>query len=227
MCHPYLLMTTIMTIGGLAGGWLNYLLLKKDDPDKNKWTSILGGLVASFAVPVFLNMISSNLIDSIKGTSTTTGDPAKLFVLLGFCLVAAVSSRAFIGTISDRILSEAKAARKEVKQIKNEVEPIIVRATESDPGESQKKSLATVVSTTSVKVTDDEKSVLDALANSKFTFRTFSGLSSQVRLDNDRLRKLLKELVDKGWVQRIEIMKGDIPRGRWCITEEGRAILAP
>lgn len=227
MCHPYLSMIAIMTIGGLAGGWLNYLQLKKDDPDKSAWRSIVGGLVASFAVPVFLNMISSNLIDSIKGTSTITAEPSKLFVLLGFCLVAAVSSRAFIGTISDRILNEAKVARKEVNQIKNEVQPIIAQATETDPGESQTKFLAKFVSTAKAKVTDEEKSVLDAFANSKYTFRTLSGLSSEVGLDKGHLTPLLEELVKKGWVQSIEIVKEGKPRARWSISEEGRAILTP
>ncbi len=221
MCHPYLLIVLIMAVGGLAGGGLNYALLKKDDPEKSAWRSFLGGLVASFAVPVFLNMISSNLIDSIRGNSTIPADPAKLFILLGFCLVAAVSSKAFISTISDRILNETKATRKEVKQIKSEVEPIVAKETEAEPGESKGKLAMFFTSTTRKNATDEEKAVLNALVRGNFTFRSITGLSTDVPLDRKRLSQVLKSMEREGWVRKVEITK-DEKRNSMTATSLGR-----
>jgi YLATT-like protein len=51
--------------------------------------SVLVGTAASLLVLLFLNMISSNPVDLIK-----CGDDSKLLILLGVCLVAAISSTA-------------------------------------------------------------------------------------------------------------------------------------
>ena len=59
-------------------------------------------------------------------------------------LIASVSSKAFITSISDRILSETKQTKKEVKQIKSEVAPLIAKETETDTQEND-SSRSTVV----------------------------------------------------------------------------------
>jgi len=63
----------------------------------------------------------------------------KLLVLLGFCLVAAISSTAFIRTLSDRILTEARQARRDAAEakgdaaeVKEAVQPLMVKETEQD-----------------------------------------------------------------------------------------------
>ena len=237
MGHPYLLIIVTMTVAGLAGGLLNYLLLEKDDSADSgnsvrrhpgllvgpKWQSFVGGLVASFMVPVFLNMISSNLMDSIKGTSSIPADPSKLFILLGFCLVAAVSSKAFISTISDRILNEAKAARRAVEQVKTEVEPIVAKETEKEPGEFLMQSIFKVKDST---LTPEETKVLEALANGKFALRTRSGLAMDVGLDKNQVNDVLHSLEAKGLAKEIEITKEGKARIRWAISDKGRAVIS-
>ncbi len=113
MTHPYVWIAGTMLLTGLLGGSWNYLRGRKEDAETaSMWQSLAGGVIASLMVPLFLNMISSDLLDKIIGAAGNNGDPSKLLVFAGFCLVAAVSSKAFISTLSDRILSEAKAARK-------------------------------------------------------------------------------------------------------------------
>jgi transcriptional regulator of acetoin/glycerol metabolism len=218
MTHPYWLMFVIILAAGAAGGILNYLLGKKDNADSVAfWQSLVGGIVASFMVPLFLNMISSNLVDSIRGGSSTPGDPSRLFVFAGFCLVAAVSSKAFISTLSDRILSEAKAARKEVKQIKNEVDPI----TEKEAGEVAQLS---ALARDRVALGDNQKTVLEALKNGKFTLRTRTGLSTQTKLPKDEVIRALSELANRGLARSVKVLVGGEPKTRWFATEEGRAV---
>src|SRR5262245_59250815 len=107
MMDPMLWIVAVILAAGVFGGFVNFYLSKPDDiPAPSKVRSVLVGTAASFLVPLFLNMISSNLVDLIKG-----GDNSKLLILLGFCLVAAISSTSFIRTISDRVLAEAKQAK--------------------------------------------------------------------------------------------------------------------
>src|SRR5437899_1806340 len=88
---------------GVLGGVINYFITDTNQEKPLRWWQhVIVGIGAAFMVPLFLNMISSGLIDAIRGTEKIPADPAKLFVLAGFCLVAAVSARAFIRSISDR-----------------------------------------------------------------------------------------------------------------------------
>ena len=50
----------IITLSGLLGGWASYYLNKSEE--KSIKESLIFGVVASFIVPLFLNMISSNLL---------------------------------------------------------------------------------------------------------------------------------------------------------------------
>lgn len=95
-----------------------------NEEKQNVWESIIIGVGASLMVPLFLNMISSNLLDVIRGTQTVPGDTSKLLVFFGFCLVAGISSRAFIRTISDRVLSEAKEAKQKARKADEKVNEI-------------------------------------------------------------------------------------------------------
>jgi len=212
----------IMLAAGFLGGGLNYLLSRKDNAEGAAiWQSLVGGLVASFMVPLFLNMISSGLIEAIKGKDSNSGDPSKLFVFAGFCLVAAVSSKAFINTLSDRILSEAKAARKEVRQIKSEVDPIIAKETEKETPESEPLSVSVA---NRITLGENQKKVLRALANGRFTLRTRTGISNETQLPKNEVIKILAELAAQGLARSARVMVQGEPKTRWFVTEEGRAV---
>ncbi len=222
MSHPFCFMFGIMLAAGFLGGGLNYLLSRKDNAEGAAiWQSLVGGLVASFMVPLFLNMISSGLIEAIKGKDSNSGDPSKLFVFAGFCLVAAVSSKAFINTLSDRILSEAKAARKEVRQIKSEVDPIIAKETEKETPESEPLSVSVA---NRITLGENQKKVLRALANGRFTLRTRTGISNETQLPKNEVIKILAELAAQGLARSARVMVQGEPKTRWFVTEEGRAV---
>jgi hypothetical protein len=131
---------------------------------------------------------------------TTSVKPSKIFILAGFCLVAAVSSKAFISSLSDRVLREATEARKEVKQIKKEVDPIIAKETEKDPQETT--ALSASVSG-NMFLEGNEREVLQALANRKYTLRTRSGLSKDTGIEKDVVNKILENLVARGLVGTV------------------------
>mgnify|MGYP001590195545 CR=1 FL=1 len=127
------ILIAIILIFGALGGWVSYLLNEQEptnnsagnnsaNPNGNKgrWGSwikpVIIGIAAAFLVPLFLQTISSQLLRD--GYSNYL----YLLVFAGFCLVAAISSKAFITTLSDKILQVAKEAKKEAREAKNEAE---------------------------------------------------------------------------------------------------------
>jgi hypothetical protein len=222
MSTPMLLILTVLVVAGILGGFVNFLLAKPDDvPPPSKTRSVVIGLAASALVPLFLNMISSNLIDLIVG-----GNNMKLLVMFGFCLVAAISSTAFIRTLSDRVLSEAKQAKREaleakaeVSEVQQAIQPIVDKETEADlpdTPQTQQRALDQPLSA--------EEKLLSALGGGQWALRTEKGLAKEIGMDRTEAARLLQELRSRGLVGRSHVRGGE--RGtRWYITETGRAAL--
>jgi tetratricopeptide (TPR) repeat protein len=98
----------VMILAGIYGGIINYFLESEKAISRSKltiWQMIVIGIGASFLVPLFLTLISSNLVN-LKQLEFS-----KILVFFGFCLIAAISSRRFIMTISERLLREVREAK--------------------------------------------------------------------------------------------------------------------
>lgn len=220
-----MILIVVMLLAGCLGGLVNYFLAQKDDPaSSNIWRSLVVGIVASLMVPLFLNMISSNLIDSIRGNSNSPGDISKVLVFAGFCLVAAISSTAFIRTLSDRILKEAQTAKKEAQEakedvvkVKAEVEPIVAKQTEKEPTPEKAAALAGTNG-----IGEKEKNILKSFADSKFALRTLSGIAQDTKIDRIELENILSNLEANNLIGK-RMGKNGI---RWYITQDGLDAIA-
>lgn len=130
-----IILVFIMLAAGAFGGFVNYLLNGKDpdedetdtakvvepaqtaqapqaDPlakKKKKWPEwlnfVLTGIAASFLVPFFLQTSSSELMKQAYSNYLL------LLVFAGFCLIASISARAFITTLSSKVLQAAQDAQ--------------------------------------------------------------------------------------------------------------------
>lgn len=134
MANHIFILATVMLLAGIFGGLVNYYLYGDNDPEATSLPRCLVvGVGASFLVPVILDLVSSELI------LETQGDPSRLLIFTGFCLISAIASRFFITNVSDRILSEARNAKErsetvqhDLRIIKNELLPLIDTETEQD-----------------------------------------------------------------------------------------------
>jgi hypothetical protein len=129
----------IMLIAGLLGGGANYFLeaykIQKIDPDNqitnqptNKvkidfsiWSCLFLGVSASFLLPLVLSTISSNLLSDVL-SRTNTSNLESPFVFFSFCLICAISSRALIKGLSDKILDDLKETREKANTALNQVQ---------------------------------------------------------------------------------------------------------
>lgn len=103
-----LLLFGIMLFTGLLGGVANYFLSDRGDVfatrDLLKYAVL--GMVASLTVPLFLNMISSDLLAMAKSR------PVDLFVFAGFCLLFVLFSRRLVASLSSRLRQQFGAPRR-------------------------------------------------------------------------------------------------------------------
>ena len=224
----------IMVFAGFLGGLVNYFSGRRDDPDSSFWKSITLGTAASLLVPLFLNMISSSLLESIRNGASGIPDPSKLLVFLGFCLVAAISSTAFIKTLSDRVLQEAKEAKKVARQadrkaseLQSDIQPIVERETEAEPSGGA-SGVGAMAAPKPAIGNENEKKILQQLADGKWVLRTRTGLAKDTGIAKAEVDAMMEDLKKRGLVgcKLIVPRLGDKKTKRWYITNMGRRPLS-
>lgn len=208
-----LLITLLMLIAGLLGGITNYFRIEED---KKEWSAffknILMGISAALLIPLFLNMISSNLLKE------SSDDNLKLFILFGFCLIASLSSKAFIQTISDRVLNEVKKTKEKVENIEKDVEPIISKETEAEEGEDT----GSFLKSRGFSFDEDSKKVLNSLGRGKYSWRSLPGITKETGLPEQNVLNSLNWLSSNRLVVKTSGKRGAL----WGLTWEGRDTLA-
>lgn len=180
----------IMLFSGAFGGYLNYLHNfdtteheTQDTRCRNKY--ILLGIAAAFVIPVFLKMISSNLISS--------PDNNDYLIFAGFCLIAAIFSRRFITTIGDKILEAAKKAEKIALESKQKSERTQFELSSTNERIEDVK-LAVDINNTDTKnleiVDDKSKQALLDLSDNYIEKTSIPGYSERIKLKSELGRKM-------------------------------------
>ncbi|SYX85053.1 YEATS-associated helix-containing protein [Paenibacillus alvei] len=214
------ILVILIVLSGTLGGIVSFLseLNKKEAflKNRNLYKSILVGISASMLVPLFLNTISSNLINESET------DNNKLLVIIGFCLIASISSKRFIQSMSERVLNELKEVKEEVKDVKKDVDVLAEKETED---ESKIIEIEEKVKSTDNRVYNPDDSnrvkVLKCLTDSRYSFRSLKGLSEQTELSESLITDLINELINDKYVDQSVREKGI----RFFITKEGREFL--
>lgn len=216
---------------GIFGGTINFFQLYSDENKGwiNYWKCIVAGIGASFLVPLFLQMISSNLVENAK---TSDKD---LLVFIGFCLIASIYSRRFIETIGEKVLrqvQEAKETAETAKEIaqnnKEEVELLTSKSTEFDEQEQVVPESVTTTTTTAktdisnvtTETKDDIIRILKALKDNLYTFRTLKGITKDAAVTEKRATAILNALIRREWVKEIN-KNGKV---LYALTESGNKI---
>lgn len=248
--------TSVMLAAGAIGGLVNCFLSEApdtpDSPDTTRlawWKHTIIGITAAFMVPLFLTMISADLIDKIRGTAGQPGNPVLLLNLAGFCLVASVSSRAFIGSLTARLLREVQDARAQAEAASATAEQARQRAADateaaliaqSDAETAQSLARAQVVEeavgteaeasptalrTRAVDIPPSaalaqESRVLQALCRGPAALRSVAGVARDSQLDAATVLTVLGHLQHKAWALPLT---GSDGQPRWFATAAGRA----
>jgi ribosomal protein L17 len=157
-------------------------------------------------------MISSNLLKE------SASDSSKFFILFGFCLIASLSSKAFIQKISDRLLKEIKNTKEKLADIKKDVEPIISKETEAQETEGR----GFFLNARGFSFDENVKKLLNSLGSSKYAWRTLAGMSQETGLATPTVLKSLNWLLSNS----LAVKTNEKGRTLWGLTLEGRDMLA-
>jgi hypothetical protein len=223
----------VILAAGLIGGWAAYLAgigpgtaaVDRPVDRRTPLRFLVMGCVASACVPLFLSLVQSNLITTIFGSGSAPPFEQYL-VLAGLCLIAAFSARAFLESVSRRVLRDLEDVKEKQHDIQQQVAQTaeIVDEQSATPVSSDTTRRAALFEPRSVPGMDDlEVKALQALT--KMTFRTASGVASDIGISRNRVGELLDSLSAKGLAT---ITTSPTTKGvRWRITEDGIGSLNP
>lgn len=210
----------VMLIAGIIGGLMSYFISIEEDSTKLAWWNhVILGIGASFLVPLLLNMLSSNLLREAVGQAPDIpANPLKLFVLAGFCIIAAVSPRAFIKTLSDKILNEVKKANSSAKDAQNKASKAL-----DFLDEKETLDIDDIAEGNNLlkKITENEKNIILEMINGKYSMRSISGLAKNTKLSKSDVNNTLSSLMEKKLIEQGKNSKDLL---RWYPSEIGRVI---
>jgi gas vesicle protein len=133
-----LLILAIMVLTGILGGAANYFLADRaGEPGRHDWIKYpVFGIVAALTVPLFLNMISSTLLEGARTK------PVDFYAFAGFCLIYVVLSRRLFENIVQRLQRQLEQVKHDVGDLKKKneeqppkVEPELAKAPEPEARE--------------------------------------------------------------------------------------------
>jgi hypothetical protein len=199
----------IIILGGSLGGLISAFI--SEDLDRS-WAfcgrRIVIGLGAAFLVPLFLNMLSSTLLEQAKTT------PSAYLIFGGLCIIAAASTKAFISTTSDRLMRQVNEVEEKVRMLRQSIEPILIK--EKEP-EARLQFVAR--SETETPVSEPERTILQALNDGAYSMRTLDGIAKETSLDFNFVSSYIGQLQTRGLASNIV---GDDDRSFWFLTQLGK-----
>lgn len=195
-----MLLFTII-IFGLLGGLVN--AIRNNVEIENYWKSLIKGLVAAFLVPVFLEIVKSELGRNLED------ELYDYIVLGGMCLVAAIFSDKFIDSIGQQILYKAEEAERKAEESNKKVDTVIDKRAEPDEDEVPvRQRILNFKEFTESKNNAAVKKILKALEDDKYEYRSVNGIVKETSLPLKQYLKFLKTLKQKVLLQVFTQTKG-------------------
>lgn len=201
-----LVILSIMVAAGVLGGVANYFLSQRHGDDgRREWPKYaLLGVVAALTVPLFLNMISSNLIEAARTR------PVDFFVFAGFCLIYVVATRRVFENVANRLFSQLDQVKRDMAQIKRQQ-----AAHDEPPVEFKPEQAKDLLSYNDVEL-------LRALAQDSYVYGNLVGLTDKTGLARDVVSSRLTVLKNLGI---IETRINDKNVLHWSVSLRGKQML--
>ncbi|PWN68561.1 hypothetical protein C1631_017890 [Chryseobacterium phosphatilyticum] len=221
LCDQSIRIIIIIFICGLIGGigntfkerYCNWILLVKN---------VLLGIIAATTIPLFLNLVSSDILKNIYEDENKHA--INYLIFSGFCIIAAFSSLNFLNTISGRVLQSLK---EEIKELKSDNESI---------RETNKRLDSNITAITpisndkpSVENRDMEKfkdpgyiEIISSIHNDENRFKPLDAVKNEVNMDNKEIDKKIEILKENNLVK--EVISGEGEKAV-ALTEGAKQIL--
>jgi hypothetical protein len=203
------LILCIMIGSGILGGLVNFFLSENHKPPV--WNALLGdcllGIVAALTVPLFLNMISSNLL------GVAQKKPVNLFIFNGICLLFAV--------FSCRLKENVYHKRFQVTGNANE-NHIDADLAETDYNLKIGRRKVSKVRLGRAGISESELKILQVMASGNHVHRSLVGLLKAPELAKEQVNETLSSVMAKGMVEQKLNKENKL---RLYLTPKGKHIL--
>jgi hypothetical protein len=207
-----LLILAIMLVAGMLGGAANYFLAdRQGEPGRKDWLKYpILGVVAALTVPLFLNMISSTLLEGARTK------PVDFFAFGGFCLIYVVASRRLLENVAQRLIGQLDQVKREVGHLKQQRrEEPVVQAPKAEPEKPAETEPREVLSYNDVEI-------LRALAEENFVYGNLAAICERTGLARDFVSQRLTVMKAMGV---IETRINDKNVLHWGVSTRGKAVL--
>jgi hypothetical protein len=179
-------------IAGIIGGLINKF--RDKDLASKYWKSIIKGIGAAIIVPLFLELVKSDIV------SKESESWYNYFIFGGLCIIFAIFSDSFFESISKKLMNQVETLNNRVNEIQENTE-------EKDIPEE--KILKNLKSNKRTDLDDDIKKVTNSIINSKFSYRTISGIAKETNLDQEKIIDVLGILKTNGIAESKKNKKGN------------------
>ena len=199
----------IMIISGILGGLVNFFLTENHKPPV--WKAVLGycllGIVASLTVPLFLNMVSSNLL------AVAPRKPVNLFIFNGICLLFAL----FSCRLKEHIYNKRFQGTGDINKDDVKTDPIKAdydwetgwrNVSKDRPGRAG--------------ISESELKIMQVMAGGKHVHRSLVGLLKDPELVDEQVNETLSSLMAKGLVEQKLSRENKL---RLYLTPKGKQLL--
>lgn len=208
-----LLILAIMVVAGVLGGIANYFLADRHgEPARRDWVKYpVFGVVAALTVPLFLNMISSTLLEGARTK------PVDFYVFAGFCLIYVVASCRLFENMVQRLMGQIDQVRRDVGHLKQQKrdEPVVAAKSEPEPIKLAEPDPKEVLSYNDVEI-------LRALAEESFVYGNLAAICDSTGLARDFVSQRLSVMKAMGV---IETRINDKNVLHWFVSARGKAVL--
>ena len=214
-----LVVLLIMVAAGILGGIANYYLSERqNDSGRGDWGKFLIlGVIAALTVPLFLNMISSNLLEAARTR------PVDFFVFAGFCLIYVVVSRRFFENVANKLLGQMDQVRREMGQIKQQrqemaLPPVVMREEPTPVAEAPVAKPEVIKESLSY----NDIEILRALSEDSYVYGNLVGITDKTGLARDLVSTRLTVMKNLGV---IETRISDKNVLHWYVSPRGKQML--
>ncbi|WP_422348812.1 YEATS-associated helix-containing protein [Flagellimonas sp.] len=195
------LIVVLILASGIVGGVGNFFRFESNLEAKGYHLvkSIFLGTIAAFTIPLFLNMVSSDLLEFQNA-------PTDYFVFVGFCLIAAFFSNRFMNSIGDRVIQDLEKIKRKTDVIEEEtkdnsekVEALVEEQTDGGTTAAKPRKLEEIKNEVPAEVANK---IFESFQNEKYKFRTVEGIAKDSGLDSGETKALMDKLEQKNIIKR-------------------------
>jgi DNA-binding MarR family transcriptional regulator len=204
-----LLILFIMLIAGLLGGAANYFLAERPSESRQyDWLRYpIFGVVAALTVPLFLNMISSTLLEGARTK------PVDFFAFGGFCLIYVVASRRLMENVAQLLRGQIDPVKRELFLLKEQQQSANPLSADSAPA---------IIEEPRAVLSYNDIEILRALVAENFIYGNLAAICECTGLTREFVSQRIAIMKTMGVIETRINEKNVL---HWSVSSRGKAVL--